>query len=75
MSKLKRISGLEAINVLKKLGFIQIRQKGSHAILKKIIDDKEIGYVVPLHSELAVGILRGILMQAKISQEEFLKHL
>jgi len=55
VSKLKRISGLEAINALKKLGFVQNRKKGSHAILKKIIDDKEIGYVVPLHSELAVG--------------------
>ncbi|MDP3012419.1 MAG: type II toxin-antitoxin system HicA family toxin [Candidatus Hydromicrobium sp.] len=58
MSKLKRIPGLEAINALRKLGFVQIRQKSSHAILKKIIDDKEIGYVVPLHSELAVGTLR-----------------
>ncbi|NQT66834.1 MAG: type II toxin-antitoxin system HicA family toxin [Actinobacteria bacterium] len=54
MSKLKRIPGLEAINALRKLGFVQIRQKSSHAILKKIIDDKEIGYIVPLHSELAV---------------------
>ena len=75
MSKLKRIPGLEAINALKKLEFVQIRQKSSHVILKKIIDDKEIGCVVPLHSELAVGILRGILRQAKISQEEFVKHL
>lgn len=54
MSKLKRISGLKAINALKKLEFVQIRQKSSHVILKKIIDDKEIGCVVPLHSELAV---------------------
>jgi len=75
VSKLKRIPGLEAINALRKLGFVQIRQKSSHAILKKIIDDKEIGYVVPLHSELAVGTLRCILRQAKISQEEFVKHL
>jgi len=57
------------------LGFVQIRQKSSHVILKKIIDDKEIGCVVPLHSELAVGILMGILRQAKISQEGFVKHL
>jgi len=75
MSELKRLSGQETIKILKKLGFIQIRQKGSHVILKKIIGDEEIGCVVPLHKELAIGTLKGILRQAKISPEEFLKNL
>ena len=58
MSELKRLSGQETIKILKKFGFIQIRQKGSHVILKKIIGDEEIGCVVPLHKELAIGTLR-----------------
>jgi len=75
MSELKRLSGQETIKILKKYDFIQIRQKGSHVILKKITRDEEIGCVVPLHKELAIGTLKGILKQAKISTEEFVKNL
>jgi len=75
VSKLKRISGLETINILKRLGFIQIRQKGSHIILKKIINNEEVGCVVPLHKELAIGTLKGILRQAKIPLEEFIEKI
>jgi len=71
MPKLLRISGEETIRRLERLGFQQIRQRGSHVILKKIIDDEEIGCVVPLHKELAIGTLRGILKQAKVSPSEF----
>lgn len=35
MSKLKRMSGKETVSTLKKFGFREIRQKGSHIILKK----------------------------------------
>ena len=35
MPKLKRMSGKEAVSILKKFGFREIRQKGSHIILKK----------------------------------------
>ena len=33
----------------------------------------EIGCVIPLHSELAIGTLRGILRQAKVDVEEFIR--
>jgi len=33
MPKLKRISGKEAVSILKKFGFREIRQKGSHTEL------------------------------------------
>jgi len=73
MPKLKRISGGEAIRRLEELGFKQARQRGSHVVLKKQTVDKEIGCVVPLHKELAVGTLRGILKQAKLTIEEFME--
>jgi predicted RNA binding protein YcfA (HicA-like mRNA interferase family) len=73
MPKLKRISGEEAIRRLEKLGFQRIRQRGSHVVLKKQTSEGDIGCVVPLHKELAVGTLRGILRQAKLSIEEFVK--
>lgn len=73
MPKLKRISGEKAIRRLEKLGFKRVRQRGSHVILKKQTSDEEIGCVVPLHKELAVGTLRGILKQAKLTSEEFIE--
>ena len=35
MPKLRRVSGREAVRALEKLGFQQVRQRGSHVILKK----------------------------------------
>lgn len=75
MPKLPRLSGNEVIKILKKFGFIEIRQKGSHVILKQNIPNGEIGCVVPLHKELAIGTLNGILKQAKLSQQEFIEKL
>ena len=68
MPKLKRISGQQLINLLEKRGFKRFRQRGSHVVLKK----GKIGCVVPLHKELAVGTLRGILRQVQISPDDFI---
>jgi len=73
--KLRRVSGNETIRVLERLGFVQVRQRGSHVILKKQLPDGEIGCVVPLHQELAIGTLRGILRQADITPETFMENL
>lgn len=75
MNKLRRVSGQETIKALERLGFRQIRQRGSHVILKKDAPSETIGCVVPLHRELALGTLRGILKQAKVSIEDFVKNL
>ena len=73
--KLRRVSGDETIRVLKRLGFVQVRQRGSHVVLKKQLPDGEVGCVVPLHQELAIGTLRGILRQADITPETFMENL
>jgi predicted RNA binding protein YcfA (HicA-like mRNA interferase family) len=73
--KLERVSGQAAIHALERLGFVQVRQKGSHVVLKKHTTHGDIGCVVPLHTELAVGTLRGILRQAQITPDEFMKKL
>jgi predicted RNA binding protein YcfA (HicA-like mRNA interferase family) len=75
MSKLRRVSGQETIAALKHLGFVEVRQKGSHVVLKKRTPTETVGCVVPLHKELAIGTLKGVLRQAKISPEEFLENL
>ncbi len=75
MPKLKRVSGREAVRALEKLGFYQVRQRGSHVTLKKETKEGPVGCVVPLHKELAVGTLRGILRQAQVTPEEFMSQL
>lgn len=75
MPRLPRVSGAEAIRALERLGFIQIRQRGSHVVLKRDALDRVVGCVVPLHSELAIGTLRGILKQAGVRAEEFVAQL
>ncbi len=58
MPKLRRVSGQDAIRALERIGFVQVRQRGSHVVLKKQTPAGEIGCVVPLHHELALGTLR-----------------
>ena len=40
--------------------------------MKKITKEGKIGCVVPIHQELKVGTLSGILKQAKVTPEEFI---
>ncbi len=75
MPKLPRISSKEAIRALERLGFEQKRQTGSHVVMKKQTEEAEIGCVVPMHNELKVGTLSGILKQAQVTREEFIENL
>jgi predicted RNA binding protein YcfA (HicA-like mRNA interferase family) len=54
---------------------MQVRQRGSHVIMKKTTPEGAVGCSVPLHRELAIGTLRGILRQAKVSPDEFMRNL
>lgn len=75
MATLPRISGEQAIRALERLGFVAVRQRGSHVILRKDTEAGALGCSVPLHKELAVGTLRGILKLAQVSTEDFLESL
>lgn len=67
MPEIPRISGDEAIKIFIILGFQQVRQKGSHVVMRR----GEKGCVIPRHKELAVGTLRSAIRQAGISVDEF----
>jgi predicted RNA binding protein YcfA (HicA-like mRNA interferase family) len=74
MPKLPRLSGTEIINILQKTGFYQVRQRGSHVVMKKITPEGAVGCVVPMHREVATGTLHSILKQAHLTPEEFEAH-
>lgn len=73
MQKLPKLSGAEAIKLLARLGFNAVRQSGSHVILIKKTTDGKTGTVVPLHKELKIGTLKGILKKAQVDEEQFIK--
>ena len=63
------VSGTQVVAALRKGGFEQVSQRGSHVKLRA-----EVGRVVivPIHRELAIGTLRSIIRQSGLSVEEFL---
>ena len=64
MPKLPHVSGDEVQRALERLGFQKVRQSGSH-----------VGCVVPMHGEVEVGTLAGVLRQAEVAPEDFIQAL
>lgn len=74
MSRLHPIRPQELIFILKKLGFLALRQKGSHIFFQH--QDGRVT-VVPFHrgEDLGRGLLRKILRDIELTWEEFEKLL
>jgi predicted RNA binding protein YcfA (HicA-like mRNA interferase family) len=53
MPKLPSVSGERVIRALKRAGFVELRQKGGHVSLEKLVGEQVFKTVVPLHSELS----------------------
>ena len=68
MPKLPVLSGQEIVKLLERLGFAQVRQRGSHVVMRRVAS----GCVVPLHKEVKSGTLAGILRQAGVSADELI---
>ena len=75
MAKLPRLSGKEVVKALKKAGFEELRQRGSHVFMARQTLEGKIPTVVPMHSEIDTGTLLEIIRQCKLTREEFLKLL
>ena len=71
MPKLPHVSGQQVLRALERLGFQMVRQSGSHVVMKR----ESKGCVVPMHSDVKIGTLAGVLRQAEVSPEEFIQAL
>lgn len=72
MSKLPVVKPKEIIKALRKLDFIEVRQKGSHIQMKK----GNLLVTVPFHHrDLNSTTLKSILRQAKITIDELIEVL
>lgn len=71
--KLPVVSGREAIARFEKIGYRNVRQKGSHVRLLHPTDASRKPLTVPDHKTLGRGLLRKLLRDAQVSVEDFLR--
>jgi predicted RNA binding protein YcfA (HicA-like mRNA interferase family) len=70
--KLPILSGKKIIKALNKIGFIPVRQRGSHVFMRHPDGRRT---VVPVHEEVNKSTLMDILSQTKLTKDELLKLL
>lgn len=70
MPRLPIFSGREIIRILNKIGYSQVRQRGSHI---RLMCPKRKAITVPDYKVIGRGLLRKILRDAELSVEEFNK--
>ena len=76
MAKLRKVSGKDCVKILcNKFGFQISGRSGSHVRLSKESRQGKVGTVVPMHKEIKIGTLKGILKLGKINEEEFSEYL
>lgn len=71
MGKLRVLSAKQVCQILTEQGFIQVRQRGSHIIMQKKIDDSTITIPVPNYSEIKIGTLQSIIRQSNLPRSLF----
>ena len=71
MGKLRILSGLEICAILARHGFVEVRQRGSHVIMQKQLEESTITVPVPNHAEIRIGTLQSIIRQSGISRSKF----
>ena len=70
--RLPAVTAKELVRFLKRQGFVEDRQRGSHLVLFLPKDNRVV--VVPMHSgDLGRGLTRHILKDAGFSIEDFLR--
>lgn len=67
------ISGAKAIKAFKRAGWRVVGQRGSHVKLYRDADENTL--IVPLHDELSRWTLKGILADAGLTVEYFIRLL
>jgi predicted RNA binding protein YcfA (HicA-like mRNA interferase family) len=71
LGKLRVLSGAEVCRILEQNGFAAVRQRGSHRIMQRRLEETTITVPVPLHSQLRFGTLSSIIRQSGLPRELF----
>ena len=75
MSSVPRVTGQAAVRAFEKAGFVHVRTKGSHFILKK--GGHPYLLSVPVHAgrTVGVGLLKKLIADAGLTVDEFIQLL
>ena len=73
MPKLGVSSGAEVCAILSAHGFAQVRQRGSHVVMQRRMEDTTITVPVPNHREIRTGTLLSIIRQSQLPKELFMR--
>jgi len=74
--RLRKVSGETVVRVLcNRFEFTISGRSGSHVRLSRMTSKGKVGTVVPMHKELKIGTLKGILKLASVNIDEFAKYL
>lgn len=68
---MRTLSGKEVCAILKKHGFEQVRQRGSHVIMQRQMKETTITVPVPDHKEFRIGTLMSIIRQSQLDRSLF----
>ncbi len=68
---MRPLSGKQVCAILRAHGFEQVRQRGSHIIMQKMVGTSTITVPVPDHKELRTGTLLSIIRQSGLPKELF----
>jgi predicted RNA binding protein YcfA (HicA-like mRNA interferase family) len=71
LGKLRVLSAKQVCQILTEQGFIQVRQRGSHIIMQKKIDDSTLTIPVPNYPEIKIGTLQSIIRQSNLPRSLF----
>jgi predicted RNA binding protein YcfA (HicA-like mRNA interferase family) len=69
--KLPIVSGKDAVKAFGKLGYVTVRQTGSHIRMKNQTDHSKKPLTIPNHKVVGKGLLRKLLRDAEITIDEF----
>lgn len=64
MPKLRVLGGRDLIKIFAKYGFEKADQHGSHVKLRRIGPDGKETLTIPMHTEIDLGLLKQIFVQA-----------
>ncbi|MBO1047530.1 MAG: type II toxin-antitoxin system HicA family toxin [Dolichospermum sp. DEX182a] len=71
MGKSRVLSGKEICKILQDNGFTEVRQKGSHIVMQKVIEDSTLTAIVPNHLSVKLGTLMSIIRQSQLPRSLF----
>jgi len=71
LGKLRILSGKEVCAILAKHGFVEVRRRGSHVVMQKMLVNGTLTVPVPDHDPIRIGTLQSIIRQSGLSRSEF----